>query len=192
MNKYKILFAISVILLGVFSRVFLNKFIAIPNFEMITALSLISGSLLGGIFAPLIPLLIIFLSDIYFGNTIIYLFTWSAFALIGIFGILFKRNSKHYYLKITGGGIVSVLFFYFWTNFGWWLVSGMYPMNFQGLITCYLAAIPFLKNQLVSVLTFTPILVLIFTPIFEKLLVNKTKKMTPLEIPHTNLISNRV
>jgi len=176
MNKYKILFAILVILLGVFFRVFLNEFIAIPNFETITALSLISGSFLGGVFAPLIPLLIIFLSDIYFGNTIIYLFTWSAFALIGIFGIIFKRNSRHYYLKITGGGIVSVLFFYFWTNFGWWLVSGMYPMNSQGLIICYLAAIPFLRNQLASVLIFTPIFVLIFTPIFEKLLVKKTKK----------------
>ncbi len=176
MDKYKILLVVLIVLLGVLSRVFLNELITIPNFEMVTALSLTSGSFLGGMFAPLIPLLIIFLSDIYFGNTIIHLFTWSAFVLIGIFGSIFKRNLKHYFLKITSGGIVSVLFFYFWTNFGWWLTSGMYSMNFQGLITCYLAAIPFLKNQLVSVLIFTPIFVLIFTPIFEKFFVKKTKK----------------
>jgi len=176
MNKSKVLIAIFIVLLGVLSRVFLNKLIAIPNFEMVTSLSLVSGSFLGGVFAPLIPLLIIFLSDIYFGNSIIYLFTWSAFVLIGIFGVIFKRNSKYYFLKITSGGIISVLFFYLWTNFGWWLTSGMYPMNSQGLIICYLAAIPFLRNQLASVLIFTPIFVLIFTPIFEKLLVKKTKK----------------
>jgi len=176
MNKYKILFAISIILLGVFSRFFLNEFIAIPNFEMVTSLSLVSGSFLGGVFAPLIPLLIIFLSDIYFGNTIIHLFTWSAFVSIGILGILFKRNSKHYLLKITGGGIVSVLFFYFWTNFGWWLTSNMYSMNFKGLIACYIAAIPFLKNQLMSVLIFAPALALFFTIVSEKFFAKITKK----------------
>ena len=176
MNKNKFLFAVLIVLFGTFSKVFLNKLFAIPNFEMITALSLISGSFLGGVYAPAIPLFIIFLSDIYFGNSIIYIFTWSAFALIGIFGIIFKRNSKYYYLKITGGGILSVLFFYFWTNFGWWLVSGMYPLNSPGLLACYAAAIPFLKNQLISVLIFTPVFSLIFSLIFEKIFVKRTKK----------------
>ena len=176
MSKNKLLFAVLIVLLGTFSRFFLNELLAIPNFEMVTALSLISGSFLGGIYASVIPLLIIFLSDIYFGNTIIYLFTWSAFALVGIFGILFKRNSKHYYLKITGGGIISVLFFYLWTNFGWWLISGMYPLNSQGLLVCYAAAIPFLKNQLMSVLIFAPAFALLFTIISEKFFANITKK----------------
>lgn len=179
-NKNKILLAISIVLLGTLSRIFLNELIAIPNFEMITALSLVSGSFLRGIFAPLLPLLMIFLSDIYFSNTIIYLFTWSAFVLIGIFGVVFKRNSKHYFVKITGGGIISVLFFYLWTNFGWWLTSGMYSMNFKGLVDSYIAAIPFLRNQLISVLIFTPIFSLIFTLIFEKLLVKKSKKHDPV------------
>jgi len=172
----KILLVILIILIGVLTRIFLNEVIGIPNFEAVTAISLISGSLLGGIFAAVVPLLVIFISDIYFGNTIIYLFTWSAFALIGIFGILFKRNSKHYYLKITGGGIISVLFFYIWTNFGWWLVSRMYPLNSQGLLVCYAAAIPFLKNQLMSVLIFAPAFALLFTIISEKILAKINKK----------------
>jgi hypothetical protein len=180
MNKNKFFLAILIIFLGVLSRILLNEVMGIPNFEMVTSFSLVSGSFLGGVFAPLIPILIIFLSDIYFGNSIIYLFTWSAFVLIGIFGVIFKRNSKYYFLKITGGGILSVLFFYLWTNFGWWLTSGMYPMNSQGLITCYLAAIPFLKNQVISVLVFAPIFSLIFSLIFNKFFVKKTKKHDPV------------
>jgi len=172
----KILFAISVIFFGVVFRIFLNKVVGIPNFEAVTALSLVSGSFSGGFYAPLIPLFIIFLSDIYFGNTSVYLFTWSAFILIGIFGIFFKRNSKYYFLKITSGGILSVLFFYLWTNFGWWLTSGMYPMSFEGLIASYIAGLPFLKNQLASVLIFTPAFSLIFSLIYDKILAREPKK----------------
>lgn len=175
-NKKKNILAISIIFLGVILRFFLNEVIGIPNFEAVTSLSLISGSFLGGIFAPIVPLFIIFLSDIYFGNNAVYLFTWSAFILIGIFGTLFKRNSKYYFLKITAGGILSVLFFYLWTNFGWWLISGMYPMNFLGLTQSYIAALPFLKNQLTSVVFFTPVFGLIFSFIFNKVFELEGKK----------------
>lgn len=177
MKRKKIILTIVIIFIGVTIRIFLNEVIRIPNFEAVTSLSLISGSFLGGVFAPIIPLFIIFLSDTYFGFGYhpIYLFTWSAFILIGIFGILFKRNSKYYFLKITGGGIVSVLFFYLWTNFGWWLSFGMYPMNLQGLIASYIAGLPFLKNQLMSVLVFTPVFTTLFSLVYDKFLIKEKK-----------------
>jgi len=163
----RIILAIFIILFAVLFRIFLNEKFGIPNLEAVTALSLLSGSFLGGIYAALIPLLIIFLSDLYFGNTLIYLFTWSAFILIGISGTLIKRNSKYYLFKMTGLGIFSILFFYLYTNFGWWLISGMYPMDLQGLIQCYIAGLPFLKNQLFSVLIFVPSFALIFSWAFD-------------------------
>lgn len=175
MNKRKTLFSIVIIFIGVTFRIFLNEVIRIPNFEAVTSISLVSGSFLGGFFAPIIPLFIIFFSDIYFGNTSVYLFTWSAFILIGIFGLLFKKNSKYYFLKITGGGIASVLFFYLWTNFGWWLTFGMYPMNLQGLIASYIAGLPFLKNQLMSVLVFTPVFATLFSLVYDKFLIKEKK-----------------
>lgn len=168
MNKKKILFSIFITIFGIIFRIFLNTKVGIPNFEAVTALSLISGSFFGGIYGPLISVSIIFFSDLYFGNNFILFFTWSAFILIGAFGSLIKRNSRHYLPKIIGSGIASVLFFYLWTNFGWWLISGMYPMGFQGLIQSYIAAIPFLKNQLTSVLIFTPLFVLVFSFLSEK------------------------
>ena len=178
----RFLIAIFIIIFGVIFRIFLNEKVGIPNFEAVTTLSLVSGSFLGGIFAPVIPLSIMFLSDIYFGNTPIYLFTWSAFILIGIFGLILKRNSKFYSFKITSLGIFSVLFFYLWTNFGWWLISGMYPMNFQGLIKCYIAALPFLRNQIGSVLIFAPLFSLIFSFIFNKLFQRETKNIATASI----------
>ena len=176
MDKKKILLAIFVIFFGVSFRIFLNKVIRIPNFEAVTALSLISGSFFGGTYAFFIPLSMIFLSDIYFGNSLVYLFTWSAFILIGIFGTFLKRDSKYYLFEISGGGILSVLFFYLWTNFGWWITSRMYSMNFQGLIACYIAGLPFLKNQLASILIFTPVFSIIFSLVFDKIFIKKTKK----------------
>jgi len=163
MKLKKILFFIFIIIFGIIFRIFLNTKIGIPNFEAVTATSLLSGSFLGGIYSALAPLSIMFFSDLYFGNNLIHLFTWSAFILIGIFGNLIKRNSKYYFLKITGLGIFSVLFFYFYTNFGWWLTFKMYPMTFQGLIECYLAGLPFFKNQLLSSLLFVPSFAFIFS-----------------------------
>ncbi|XOB41003.1 MAG: DUF6580 family putative transport protein [Candidatus Nealsonbacteria bacterium] len=162
----KIPLAALVIFFGVVFRIFLNEQFHIPNFEAVTALSLLSGVFFRGFYSILIPLNIMFFSDFYFGNSVIYLFTWSAFALIGIFGNILKRNSKHLHLKSTGLGILSVLFFYIWTNFGWWLTSNMYSMDLGGLIECYLMAIPFLKNQLLSVLLFVPGFSLIFSRAF--------------------------
>ncbi len=176
MRKEKILLTIFIIFFGVIFRIFLNEAIGIPNFEPVTAIALTSGSFLGGTFAFIIPLLIIFLSDIYFGNTSVYLFTWSAFISIGIFGSFFKRNTKYYFLKISAGGILSVFFFYLWTNFGWWLTSGMYPMNLGGLFQSYIAGLPFLRNQLASVLIFTSLFSLIFSLVLNKKFFKEIKK----------------
>lgn len=170
--KNKIIFAILIILFGAAFRIFLNEKVGIPNFEAVTSLSLLSGSFLGGFLASIISVSMIFFSDLYFGNASVYLFTWSAFILIAVFGALLKKNrknGKHYFLKITGMGVLSVLFFYLWTNFGWWLTSRMYPADLKGLMSAYIAGLPFLKNQLLSVLMFTPSFALIFSFVSEKI-----------------------
>ena len=40
----------------------------------------------------------------------------------------------------------STLFFLI-SNLGWWMFSGMYPMDFAGLAQCFGAAIPFFQNN---------------------------------------------
>ena len=74
-------------------------------------------------------------------------------------------------------GILSVIFFYLFSNFGWWLTFEMYPMTIQGLIQCYIAGLPFLKNQLLSSLLFVPTFALIFSLFEIKVLKIKTREL---------------
>jgi len=160
MNKNKLLVAFILISFGVILRLLMVEFVKTPNLEIITAFALIAGALLGGIFTFVVPLSIIAITDMYIGNNFILIFTWSSFAIIGIFGWLLRnRKTSHYRFiaEITGMGIISSLFFYFYTNFGWWLLSNMYPYTWQGLIYCYAMGLPFLKTNLLGNLFFIPI-----------------------------------
>lgn len=45
---------------------------------------------------------------------------------------------------------LSALIFFFVVNFCVWLTDGLYPPTFFGLGLCYVAALPFLVNQMIS------------------------------------------
>jgi hypothetical protein len=111
--------------------------------------------------ALLLPILAIWLSDLFINN-VIYAqyypsFTWfyegfywqyGTYLLIGLVGLLiFKSvNPK----RILTGGLVSTLLFFIITNFGCWIGSATYPQNFSGLMECYAMGIPFLKGTLLG------------------------------------------
>lgn len=158
--KHSLIVGLGIIIFGVIARFFLLKFVGIPNFEIITALTLVSAVFLGRLWAIAAPLSIIAITDVFIGNGPVMIFTWSAFAVIGIFGWLFsKLNIKSAKMKVVGlagVGIVSSVFFFLYTNFGWWLVSGMYPHTLDGLIQCYIMGLPFFKNNLIGNLIFVP------------------------------------
>jgi len=157
-EKSKIAIALLIIILGAIGRFFLVEYVRIPNFEMITALALTAGMYLGGIYAMVIPVSIVFLSDIVIGNSSIIIFTWTAFAIIGLFGTSFRNNSHN--IKLGQSMLIatlSTIFFYIYTNFGWWLMSGMYAHSLSGLIDCYVMALRFFKNQLIGNMIFVPI-----------------------------------
>lgn len=160
MNKAKIISATMLIFIGVAGRFILVEYVGIPNFEIITALALIAGMYLGGIYMIIVPLAIIFLSDLVIGNTYIFIFTWTAFMFIGLLGFLYKKY-KSKFNKIFANSILlafaSSIFFYLYTNFGWWLMSGMYEYSLSGLIRCYYMAIPFFRNNLAGNLIFVPV-----------------------------------
>lgn len=152
--KSKIFWAIILIFLGVFFRTIGH---VAPNVEYVTAASLLAGAYLGRKYAVLLPLVIMVLTDTVIGNTNIFIFTWSAYLLIGYLGYLGNLRGK--IIKATGAGILATLFFYVWTNFGVWLLDswGMYPRTFAGLMQSYLMGLPFLKMTLLSNLFFVPV-----------------------------------
>ncbi len=121
-----------------------------PNVELVMTASVLATMYLGkkwGVFVALTSLIV---SDLIIGNSLILLFTWSAFALIAAGSSLIKRR------PIVAGlyGLASALFFYFYTNFGVWLIGGLYPRTLAGLIHSYVMGLPFLKIHAVTSVVF--------------------------------------
>lgn len=129
-----------------------------PNFTPILSLALFSGALIPqkwlGILAPLAVMLI---SDLVIG------FHSSMWAVYGsIVGIILLGN---YFLnqnlklgQTLALSTVSSIFFFVITNLSVWLSSGMYPKNFSGLVSCYVAAIPFFPNTLLATALYSSVL----------------------------------
>ena len=120
-----------------------------PNFTPILGMAVFSGAIINRrLIAYLIPLLAMLISDLYLGfhsgMPIIY-FSLALCVLIGTF-IEARVTILNFVLGISAGVIV----FYLITNFAVWYGSGMYDYSFSGLITCYVMALPFLQNTIIS------------------------------------------
>jgi len=153
-------------------------------FFVIALVSLISGLLLGGYYTFLIPISIMFITDIVIGNNWIILFVWSGFALLGLIGYILKTKNyltiKHV-PTILGAGVGGVLLYDIWTNFGTWLGGWGYTYNWEGLALCYTKALPFMFWHLLST---TIAITLVLVPIIylkEHKLTIPEFKIKPLE-----------
>ena len=143
-NK-NLLFGISIILILALSRLLPHP----PNFTPILAMGFFAGAVLDKkIFAYIITLSAMILSDLFIGfhsSIFVVYFALSICVLFGTF-IQNKLNILNGVIGISGG----VLSFYLITNFAVWYGSGMYTLDFNGLITCYIMALPFLQNTILS------------------------------------------
>ena len=121
----------------------------IYNFTPVGAIALFSGAYLGrNLIGWLIPISIMLISD-----TVLELtgavgfhkempFVYGAFliaVLIGRYGLKQKKS----FGRVLGATISSSMLFFIITNFGSWILSPAYTKDFSGLVTCYVAAIPF-------------------------------------------------
>ena len=133
-----------------------------PNIELVTATMLLAVFYFGQKQALLLTAAVLIVSDLIIGNSLIFLFTWSGFLIpVVIIGTTFGKRNFEPLQKIflgTSSGIISNLFFYFWTNFGVWMLDtwGMYTNDMSGLLSSYINALPFLRLQLTSTLIFVP------------------------------------
>ncbi|MCL6678216.1 hypothetical protein LZ519_02635 [Sphingomonas sp. RG327] len=126
-----------------------------PNFSPIAAMALFSGAYmprrLTAFVAPFAALLIsdALLGGFYPGMNFVYL----SFGLTVLIGWLVARQKTA--VTIGAAAVASSVMFFVLTNFGMWLFSGIYPLTREGLVACYVAAIPFFQNTLAGDLTFT-------------------------------------
>ena len=135
------------ICLGIFLSLALSRFIPHPpNFTSLIALSFYIPLVFGVKFIPILIFCFV-VSDIFIGFHSTTFFTWGSVLIIGLITKFFKTNI---FFRLIGAVSASLIFFIF-TNFGVW-VLGSYGYSYEGLITCYIAAIPFYTNTLLSTL----------------------------------------
>ena len=166
----RVLLSFVLIVLGILGR---TVFQIGENIEFVTSASLLAASFLGLRWAVIVPLVIMAVSDFIIGNTLIFLFTWSAYLLTGLLGFFFltkKSGIINHVLKATGTGVISSIIFYLWTNFGVWALDSfaMYSDDLSGLIDSYIMGIPFFKANLYGNLVFVPLSFFLFHLIFSK------------------------
>ena len=106
------------------------------------------------IFALILSFLI---TDLVIGFHSLTLFTWGGVFIIGLLSKYFIENI---YLRISGV-LSGVLLFFFISNFGVWVI-GSYGYTFNGLVSCYINAIPFLGNTFLATLFYSSIIELVF------------------------------
>jgi hypothetical protein len=158
-NPSGLLFSGCLITLGVLFRTVWH---IAPNVEFVTVAALLSGWYLGKKWSIAVPLFIMAISDCIIGTTSIFLFTWSAFIIVGFAGFYLNKSVvRNKYTAIKRSilsAVVAGVWFYVWTNFGVWALDsfGMYPKTLSGLISSYIMAIPFFKYNLLSNLIIVP------------------------------------
>tara|TARA_B100000900_G_C20561778_1_gene709227 strand:- start:927 stop:1415 length:489 start_codon:yes stop_codon:yes gene_type:complete len=136
--------------LGIFILLAASRFVPHPpNFTSLIALSLYVPLIFGLKFLPVLILSFI-ITDLFIGFHSLTLFTWGSIIFIGLASKFFGSKI---YSRISGALIGACLFFLI-TNFGVWSM-GSYGYTFSGLASCYILAIPFFGNTLVSTLLYS-------------------------------------
>jgi len=138
---------------GIFLVLAASRFIPHPpNFTSLLALSFYVPAILGIRYLPAL-VLSFFITDLVIGFHGTTLFTWGSVILIGLLSKFFISNTI---TRISGALIGASLFFVI-TNFGVWSL-GFYGYTIEGLITCYMLAIPFFGNTIVGTIIFSSII----------------------------------
>jgi len=101
------------------------------------------------------PVMLLAASDFVLTNLIYHLnIGWleivqmGAFASIALIGRLLRKRTT--WRRLAGACVASSLSFYLISNFGVWLGWNSYPHTWQGLVQCYVAAIPWYRQTLIS------------------------------------------
>jgi hypothetical protein len=140
-----------------------GRFLAIPNalgFTPVTAALLYFGAR-----APRrhmwFPVAMLIGSDIVLSRLVYsypltadLMMSWVYYVLaIGFGWTLLQGEPKP--LRVGASALAASVSFFLLSNFAVWVVWNMYPKTLEGLVACYVAAIPFFRNALAGDLLFS-------------------------------------
>ena len=157
---------VAIIFLAAFSRLVPH----LPNFSPLGAIGLFGAAHFSKKWQALfLPIAATWLSDLFINN-VVYAqyypkFTWfyegfywqyGSYLLIALAGFLIFKKVKT--STVLMGALASTTIFYIVSNFGCWIGSTVYAQNFNGLMTCYAAGVPFIKGTLLGDLFYSGVL----------------------------------
>jgi len=134
---------------GIFFTLAASRFIPHPpNFTSLMALSFYVPALLGARYLPAL-ILSFLITDLFVGFHEVTFFTWGSVVVIGLSAKFFLKSK----LSRIAGALTGAVIFFVITNFGVWSL-GSYGYTVEGLIICYMLALPFFGNTLISTIIF--------------------------------------
>ena len=144
-----------------------------PNFTAVGAVALFGGAYLSKRMAFIIPVVALFISDLFLNNLIyarlypefydgFMLFNvkglpvYGAFIAVILIGMFFIKKAT--IKNVLGSAVLASVVFFLITNFAVWAGSVIYPKSLAGLLACYTAAVPFFWNTLLGNVVFVTVL----------------------------------
>jgi hypothetical protein len=140
---YRLLLALGIIALAAALRVAPHPW----NFTPVGAMALFSGAVIKNRrLAFVVPLLALFLGDIFIGFHKLMPIVYASFLLTVVIG--FWLRDRRTAGRITAATLAGAIQFFLITNFAVWAFGLTYPRTGAGLVACYVAGIPFFWNTL--------------------------------------------
>lgn len=165
MSEFKIL--LGIIIFATMTRIAIPPFLGHPpNFSAIDATALFCGAYFSRrSIACIVVLLSVWIGDVFLNKVFMghwdlfysgFYWQYGCYFLITLIGAALKDQVKP--IHLISACLTSAILFFGISNFGVWSTGLLYPLTLDGLIACYVAAIPFFKNTLFSDLFFTMLL----------------------------------
>lgn len=158
MHKERLVLLVSLILAAAFARLLPHP----VNMTPVPAIALFAGAYLPRkLYAFIIPVAAMFISDLVIGFHSTIPYVYAAMLLTVVLG--FGLKGKVGFLNVAGATLVASVLFFVITNFGTWLVGGLYPLTKGGFVQCFTLALPFFTNTILGDFLFAAILFGVFS-----------------------------
>lgn len=157
-----------------------------PNFSPVLGAALFSGSVFASRrLAFFIPLAALLISDFLLGYYDGIAFVYGAYMLTVALGVWIQASVNGRVVgqedaRVVGQGarlrVVATLaaatlaastVFFFLSNFGVWLFSGLYEKTWTGFVQCYMMALPFFHHTVISTFVTTAVLFGVYMKVLQ-------------------------
>ncbi|MFC0184566.1 hypothetical protein SAMN04515674_10762 [Pseudarcicella hirudinis] len=163
-------FSLLVLMIGLAA---LSRFLfltpSMANFSPVGAMALFGGAyFVDKRWSYLVPIIALWLSNLVLNNVVYKAYyptfsfgfeKWVFISFIALVSVGILMLKKVSLTNLLFANLAGTLVFFIVSNFGVWAgEKQLYPKTFEGLVTCYTMALPFLKNSLISNLLFSGVM----------------------------------